>query len=168
MLTDRLERNARKQFTTIARGSSYNSEVRHTKIGHGCWGSWAYANCSWEILDNPRREPRDSGVEGASTDKRVHSADRAGKVSNRKRKAKKSRAAGEQRRSHTDGAARARDKGEGRCWEPRRVGILLTLMIGCRGQPLGWRGVRVGEAANPGPYTEGGATGSGLGIRVGT
>ena len=25
---------------------------------------------------------------------------------------------------------------------------------------LGWRGVRVGEAANPGPYTEGGATGS--------
>ena len=89
-------------------------------------------------------------------------------MSNRKRKAKKSRAAGEQRRSHTDGAARARDKGEGRCWEPRRVGILLTLMIGCRGQPLGWRGVRVGEAANPGPYTEGGATGSGSGIRVGT
>ena len=47
---------------------------------------------------------------------------------------------------------------------PRRVGVLLRLLVGVGGIRLGWRGTRIGEAANPGPYTEGGASSSGAGV----
>ena len=59
------------------------------------------------------------------------------------------------------------EKGEKRkqekYWGFRRLGILLSLMIGGGGILLGWRGIRVGEAGTPGPYTEGGASASGAG-----
>ena len=47
----------------------------------------------------------------------------------------------------------------------RKIGFLLGLMIGRGGSLLGWRGIRVGEAGTPGPYTEGGASASGAGAR---
>ena len=45
----------------------------------------------------------------------------------------------------------------------RLVGAMLAIMVGSGGILLGWRGVRVGEADTPGPYSEGGATASGTG-----
>jgi hypothetical protein len=50
----------------------------------------------------------------------------------------------------------------------RKIGLLLGLMIGSGGSLLGWRGIRVGEAGIPGPYTQGGASSSGKGARGST
>ena len=47
-----------------------------------------------------------------------------------------------------------KEEGEGR--GPRRVGVLLRLLVGVGGIRLGWRGTRIGEAANPGPIHRGG------------
>ena len=39
---------------------------------------------------------------------------------------------------------------------PRGVVLPLVALLGDGGRLLGWRGYRVGEASNPGPYTVGG------------
>ena len=73
-------------------------------------------------------------------------------------------------RGQTGCFERARKKvGSGKkraSWWRRRMSIPLACLRGSGGRIFGWRGIRVGEARKPGPYTVGGSSASAAGSEV--